>query len=49
VTESGELSVGACAASSVELLLLQAIGTIATANPRSTHNMKLENLRMSHS
>jgi hypothetical protein len=32
--------------SSVELLLLHARGTSATATPRSTHNMKLEIRRM---
>ena len=45
VVESGELSVGVDP-SSVELLLPQAIGMIATAAPRSTHNMKLEIRRM---
>jgi hypothetical protein len=45
VVESGELSVGVDP-SLVELLLPQAIGMIATAAPRSTHNMKLEIRRM---
>jgi hypothetical protein len=36
-------------ASSFEPLLPHAMGTMATAQPRSTHNMKLEILRMPYS